>query len=119
MAWVMGPRSAIFTPLPDLGLVLVDEEHEGAYKQEDAPRYHARDVAIERARQVGGVVVLGTSYLTQLVLYNEARSEPSPRFLQKHQPWLTLSLLLVVSSIVAFALGSFCAVASYEALFSN
>jgi primosomal protein N' (replication factor Y) len=58
---VLGPRSAIFTPLDPLGLVVVDEEHEGAYKQEDAPRYHARDVAIERARQAGAVVVLGTA----------------------------------------------------------
>lgn len=58
---VLGPRSAIFTPLPNLGLVVVDEEHEGAYKQEDAPRYHARDVAIERARRCGAVVVLGSA----------------------------------------------------------
>ncbi|MFN8177476.1 MAG: primosomal protein N' [bacterium] len=58
---VLGPRSAIFTPLPSLGLVVIDEEHEGAYKQEDAPRYHARDVAIERARRAGAVVVLGTA----------------------------------------------------------
>ena len=58
---VLGPRSAIFTPVPDLGLVVIDEEHEGAYKQEDAPRYHARDVAIERARRSGAVVVLGTA----------------------------------------------------------
>jgi primosomal protein N' (replication factor Y) len=58
---VLGPRSAIFTPLPDLGLVVIDEEHDGAYKQDDAPRYHARDVAIERARRAGATVVLGTA----------------------------------------------------------
>ncbi|MEZ5063837.1 MAG: primosomal protein N' [bacterium] len=58
---VLGPRSAIFTPLPALGLVVIDEEHDGAYKQEDAPRYHARDVALERARRCGAVVVLGTA----------------------------------------------------------
>jgi primosomal protein N' (replication factor Y) len=58
---VLGPRSAIFTPLSSLGLVVIDEEHEGAYKQDDAPRYHARDVAIERARRAGAVVVLGTA----------------------------------------------------------
>lgn len=58
---VLGPRSAIFTPVPNLGLVVIDEEHDGAYKQEDAPRYHARDVAIERARRNGAVVVLGSA----------------------------------------------------------
>jgi primosomal protein N' (replication factor Y) len=58
---VLGPRSAIFTPLPDLGLIVIDEEHEGAYKQEDAPRYHAREVATERARLTDSVLVLGSA----------------------------------------------------------
>lgn len=66
-----------------------------------------------------GGIALVTSYLTQLVLFNEAKSEPSPRFLKRHQPWLTLSLVLVVLSVVAFVFGSFEAVAGYEALFSE
>jgi primosomal protein N' (replication factor Y) len=59
---VIGARSAIFAPQPDLGLVIIDEEHEWTYKQaEPAPRYHARDVAIELARRKGAAVVLGSA----------------------------------------------------------
>ncbi len=59
---VVGARSAIFTPLPRVGLIVVDEEHEGSYKQvSPAPRYHARDVAIVRAQRLGAVVVLGSA----------------------------------------------------------
>jgi primosomal protein N' (replication factor Y) len=57
----VGARSAIFAPLKELGAVVVDEEHESSYKQGEAPRYHAREVAIVRARAEGAVVVLGSA----------------------------------------------------------
>ncbi|MEA3489289.1 MAG: primosomal protein N' [Candidatus Omnitrophota bacterium] len=58
---VVGPRSAVFSPFKDPGIFIVDEEHEPSYKQEDAPRYHAREVAIERARCAGVPVILGSA----------------------------------------------------------
>jgi primosomal protein N' (replication factor Y) len=58
---VIGPRSAVFAPVADLGLVVVDEEHEGSFKQQNAPRYHARDVGLVRARAAGAVVILGSA----------------------------------------------------------
>ncbi len=58
---VVGARSALFAPVEDLGVIVVDEEHEPSFKQGNVPRYHARDVAIERARRTGAVCILGTA----------------------------------------------------------
>ncbi len=57
----LGARSALFLPLRQLGLIVVDEEHEGSFKQEEAPRYNARDLAVARAQRAGAVVLLGSA----------------------------------------------------------
>ena len=89
---VIGARSALFAPIRRLGLVIVDEEHDSSFKQEEGVRYHARDMAILRAHRAGGVVVLGsatpsleTEYLTRsgraekLRLPARARAQAMPK----------------------------------------
>lgn len=89
---VVGARSAIFAPFKNIGIIILDEEHESTYKQEDTPRYHARDVAIKRAEYYGCPVILGSatpsleSYAraskdvyTLLTLMNRARNQALPQ----------------------------------------
>lgn len=72
---MIGPRSALFTPFPDLGCIIIDEEHEGSYKSETSPRYHAREAAIERARRCGASVILGSATPSAKTYYSALRGD--------------------------------------------
>ena len=71
---VVGTRSAVFAPVADLALIIVDEEHDSSYKQEETPRYHARDIAVVRAKMANAVVVLGSA-TPSLESYFNAKKE--------------------------------------------
>lgn len=75
---VVGARSAIFAPVEKLGLVVVDEEHEPSYKQEDAPRYHAREAGIHRAEGAGAAVILGSATPSMETYYRATAPEAGP-----------------------------------------
>jgi primosomal protein N' (replication factor Y) len=72
---VAGTRSAVFAPVSDLALIIVDEEQDSSYKQEETPRYHARDVAVMRAKMVGAVVVLGSATPSLESYYNAKKGK--------------------------------------------
>ena len=72
---MIGPRSALFTPFPDLGLIVIDEEHEPTYKSEQTPRYHARETAIRRAQTEDASVVLGSATPSMEAMYRARRGE--------------------------------------------
>ena len=72
---MIGPRSALFTPFPDLGVIVVDEEHENSYKSETSPRYHARETAVEIASLCGASVVLGSATPSMEAYYRAVQGE--------------------------------------------
>ncbi|MFW5652520.1 MAG: replication restart helicase PriA [Planctomycetota bacterium] len=97
---IVGARSAVFAPIRDgeLGLIVVDEEHDGSYKQDQAPRYHARDVAIRRAQLAGVRVVLGSA-TPALETFVNARQKPQWRWfeLRERVPGATLPQVRIVN----------------------
>lgn len=72
---MIGPRSALFTPFPDLGLIVIDEEHETTYKSEQVPRYHARETAIARAKMEDASVVLGSATPSMEAMFRARNGE--------------------------------------------
>ncbi len=81
---IIGPRSALFTPFPRLGIIILDEEHEGSYKSEATPKYHARETALEVARMHGASVMLGSA-TPSLEAYYRAESGEYKLFLLKER----------------------------------
>jgi primosomal protein N' (replication factor Y) (superfamily II helicase) len=72
---VVGTRSAVFAPVADLALIIVDEEHDSSYKQEETPRYHARDIAVMRAKMANAAVVLGSATPSLESYYNAKKNK--------------------------------------------
>lgn len=72
---IIGPRSALFTPFPHIGMIVMDEEHEGSYKSESTPKYHARETALEVARMHGASVVMGSATPSLEAYYRAEKGE--------------------------------------------
>ncbi|MBI4460758.1 MAG: primosomal protein N' [Acidobacteria bacterium] len=100
---VIGTRSAVFAPLDRLALVIVDEEQDASYKQEESPRYHGRDVALVRARQSGATVVLGSATPSLESRYNAERGKYRLLEIEQRVQQRPLAETAVVDMRVEFA----------------
>ena len=99
---VVGTRSGVFAPVQDLGLVVVDEEHDSSYKQEETPRYNGRDVAIVRARAAGACVVLGSATPSLESRYNAERGKYTLLLLPERIEQRPLPLVELIDMRVEF-----------------
>ncbi len=99
---VVGTRSGVFAPVADLGLVVVDEEHDSSYKQEETPRYNGRDVAIVRAREAGACVVLGSATPNLESRYNAERGKYTLLLLPERIEQRPLPLVELIDMRVEF-----------------
>ncbi len=93
---IIGPRSALFSPFPNPGIIIIDEEHEGTYKNENVPRYHSREVAAERMRLSGGFLVLGSATPSVESYYKAEQGEYALYDLEKRAKGASLPEVEVV-----------------------
>jgi primosomal protein N' (replication factor Y) len=100
---VIGTRSAVFAPLAGLGLIIVDEEHDTSFKQEETPRYHGRDVAVVRAKQEDAVVVLGSATPSLESAQNAANGRYTRLLMQRRVEDRPLASVTVVDMRLEYA----------------
>ena len=94
---VVGPRSALFAPLAELGVIIVDEEHDESYKQDEAPRYHARDLALVRAKHASALCVLGSATPSLETLHNVFRGKLTLLTLRQRATGASLPIVEIVT----------------------
>lgn len=102
---VVGTRSAVFAPLEQVGLIIVDEEHDNSYKQEEAPRYNGRDVAIVRGQKAGALVVLGSATPSMETYHHAVNGKYERVVLQRRVQDRPLAAVTVVDMREEYAAG--------------